>query len=83
MRRWTSAVRNYHVEDLAQQVRQFARQHPALLIGGAVLAGFALTRAVKISGNGGRFGQAHNRQPTYEQTQGQDALPAEEEVFQG
>lgn len=81
MRRWSTAVRNYQVEDLTQQVRQFARQHPALLIGGALLAGFALTRAIKISGNGGRHAEATPRPRSFEQTAGRDILPGEEEVF--
>ena len=54
MRRWSTAVRNYNVDDLTHQVRSFARQHPALVIGGAVIAGFALTRVIKVTGDGGR-----------------------------
>ncbi len=74
MRRWSAAVRNYRVEELTHQVQDFARHHPALLLGGALLAGFALTRAVKITGNGPRLAKR-------EQSYGQDILPAEEEVF--
>lgn len=81
MRRWSMSVRNYNVEDLTQQVRQFARQHPALLLGGALLAGFALTRAIKITGNGGKHTESYLRSPSFEQTSGRDILPGEEEVF--
>ena len=80
MRRWSAAFRDYSVDDLTHQVQLFARQHPALVIGGAVLAGFALTRAIKITGNT-KAEPGFGRQPSYEPTQGRDILPAEEEVF--
>lgn len=76
MERWTAAVRNYRVEDLTHQVQDFARHHPALVLGGALLAGFALTRAIKITGNGSRPAERGR-----EQYYSQDILPAEEEVF--
>jgi hypothetical protein len=78
MRRWSTAVRNYRVEDLTHQVQDFARHHPALLLGGALLAGFAVTRAIKITGNGSKLAESGR-----EQHYGQDILPAEEEVFRG
>ena len=81
MRRWSAAFRDYSVDDLTHQVQLFARQHPALVIGGAVLAGFALTRAIKITGNVTEAEPGFGRQPSYEPTQGRDILPAEEEVF--
>jgi hypothetical protein len=82
MQRWTSAFRNYSMDDLTQQVQAFARQHPALVIGGAVLAGFALTRALKITGNGWKTQRGSGRQPFYsEPLTGRDNLPGEEDVF--
>jgi len=80
MRRWTSAFRNYNVDDLTHQVQLFARQHPALVIGGALIAGFALTRVIKISGNSPKE-ESYGRQPSYEPTPNRDILPGEEEVF--
>ena len=81
MRRWTAAFRNYKMDDLTHQVQLFARQHPALVIGGAVLAGFALTRVIKITGNGSKAERGYGSQPSYEPSSGRDILPAEEEVF--
>lgn len=81
MRRWTAAFRNYKMDDFTHQVQLFARQHPALVIGGAVLAGFALTRVIKITGNGQKPERGYSREPAYEPTPGRDILPAEEEVF--
>jgi len=60
MRRWTAAFRNYKMDDLSHQVQLFARQHPALVIGGAVLAGFALTRVIK-PGNGQKTERGYGR----------------------
>lgn len=83
MRRWTAAFRNSRVNGLTQEVQLFARQHPALVIGGAVLAGFALTRVMKITGASTRTERGDDSQPAYEPTLGKDILPAEEEVFHG
>lgn len=83
MRRWTAAVRNYRVDDLTHEVQLFARQHPALVIGGAVLAGFALTRVIKTTSNSTRMERESGSQQPYEPTPGKDFLPAEEEVFHG
>lgn len=81
MRRWTAAFRNYSVDDLTHEVQLFARQHPALVIGGAVIAGFALTRVIKITGDSTRTERGYDSEPSYERTSGKDILPAEEEVF--
>lgn len=82
MRRFTSAFRSTGVDDLTRQVQNFARQHPALVIGGAVLAGFALTRALKITGNDWKTERSHGREPFYaERPTGRDNLPGEEDVF--
>lgn len=79
MRRWSAAVRNYRVNDLTHQVQDFARQHPALLLGGALIAGFALTRALKITGTAPKAEPRSSH--FYEPTPGRDMLPAEEDVF--
>jgi len=49
MRRWSASLREQGVEKLARQVQHFVGQHPGYFIGGAVVAGFTLTRAFKIS----------------------------------
>lgn len=83
MRRWSSAVRNYRVDDLTHQVQDFARQHPALLLGGALLAGFALTRALKVTGSAAKNTPSTSQHQYHERerAQGRDILPAEEDVF--
>jgi hypothetical protein len=39
------------VDDLIEEIGSFARSQPALFFGGAMLAGFALTRFLKSSGD--------------------------------
>jgi hypothetical protein len=48
----SSALRERSVEDLVGQFGEFARKQPALLFGGALLAGIALSRFLKSSDNG-------------------------------
>ncbi len=45
----SSSLREQSVEDLLESFGGFAREQPALLFGGAVLAGFALSRFLKAS----------------------------------
>jgi hypothetical protein len=45
----SAALRDGSVGDLTAQVGAFARQQPAAFFGGAVLAGFALSRFLKTS----------------------------------
>lgn len=45
----SSSLREQSVEDLIDNFGSFAREQPALLFGGAVLAGFALSRFLKAS----------------------------------
>lgn len=47
--RTADALRERQVEDLASTVVDFARRQPAAFIGGAVLAGFVLSRFLKSS----------------------------------
>lgn len=45
----SSALREGNLEDLTAQVGDFARARPAVFFGGAILAGFALSRFLKTS----------------------------------
>ena len=45
----SSSLREQSVEELMQNVGAIARERPALLFGGALLAGFALSRFLKAS----------------------------------
>jgi hypothetical protein len=42
-------LRQRNIDDLVAEVGRFARSQPALFVGGAMLAGFALTRFLKSS----------------------------------
>ena len=46
---FASDIRNDSVDDLLGKLAEFARNQPALLFGGALLTGFALSRFVKSS----------------------------------
>jgi hypothetical protein len=48
--RFSSTVRDRSLDELMGQVRDFARVQPVAFFGGAVVAGFALTRFLKSSG---------------------------------
>ena len=45
----SSALRERDLEDLTTQLGEFARSQPAVFFGGAILAGFALSRFLKTS----------------------------------
>lgn len=45
-------LRHQSVDDVIEGIGSFARAQPALFFGGALLAGFALTRFLKSSGHG-------------------------------
>ncbi|MFC5067240.1 hypothetical protein [Flaviflagellibacter deserti] len=47
--RFTSSVRQRNVDDLIHDARDFTRRNPALVFGGAVLAGVVLSRFLKSS----------------------------------
>ena len=51
---WAEQVKTKSVEDLVEDGREFARRSPAVAIGIAVAAGFAISRVLK-SGGGGRY----------------------------
>jgi hypothetical protein len=74
MQRWSSVLRDYEVDRLADQVQTFAGRHPALLLGGAAVAGFAFTRVFRtVEGS---------REPmTQEPASAPDTVPAEEAAF--
>jgi len=46
-------LRQRNVDDLVSEISRFARSQPALFVGGAMLAGFALTRFLKSSAPSG------------------------------
>jgi hypothetical protein len=46
-------LRQRNVDDLVGEISRFARAQPVLFFGGAMLAGFALTRFLKSSAPGG------------------------------
>jgi hypothetical protein len=48
----TEALRSQRIEDMARSVGEFARQRPVAFLGGAMLAGFALSRFLKSSADG-------------------------------
>jgi len=55
-------LRHRSVDDLIEEIGSFARTQPAIFFGGAMLAGFALTRFLKSSGHrAGREWQADAR----------------------
>ena len=47
LQRWSSSLRDYGVDSIARQVQTFAGQHPGMLLGGAAVAGFAVTRVFR------------------------------------
>ena len=47
LQRWSSSLRDYGVDSIARQVQTFAAQHPGVLLGGAAVAGFAVTRVFR------------------------------------
>lgn len=47
LKRWSSSLRDYGVDSLARQVQTFAGQHPGMVLGGAAVAGFAVTRVFR------------------------------------
>ena len=49
----SAALRNNRIEDLARSMGDFARQRPVAFLGGAFLAGFALSRFLKSSASDG------------------------------
>ena len=52
----SSSLRSRNVDEVVESVGQFAREQPAMFFGGAVLAGFALSRFLKSSGEHGVTG---------------------------
>jgi hypothetical protein len=51
-------LRTRNIDDLVDEVSRFARSQPVLLFGGAILAGFALTRFLKSTAPNGSSGPA-------------------------
>jgi len=45
----SAALRNQRIEDMARSIGDFARHRPVAFLGGAFLAGFALSRFLKSS----------------------------------
>ncbi len=47
LKRWSSSLRDYGIDSLAQQAQAFAGRHPGMVLGGAAVAGFAVTRVFR------------------------------------
>jgi hypothetical protein len=56
------ALRERSIDDLMQSFNRFARTQPLAFFGGAVLAGFAVSRFLKSSGQSSGGRHAHERQ---------------------
>jgi hypothetical protein len=59
----SAVLRNRRIEDLARSIEKFARERPAAFLGGAVLAGFALSRFLKSSASRDGLRSEHRPQP--------------------
>jgi hypothetical protein len=53
-----SDLKNRNLSEIADGVRRLARDQPLALFGGAVLAGFVLSRFLMIAGDGARHDRA-------------------------
>lgn len=51
LERASASLRERDVDDLVGSIAQFARSQPAALFGGAIVAGFAISRFLKSSGH--------------------------------
>lgn len=47
LQRWSSSLRDHGVDSLAREVQNFAGRHPGMLLSGAAVAGFAVTRVFR------------------------------------
>ena len=54
-----SGLRNRSLSDLMDDVRRLAQDRPLALLGGAVIAGFALSRFLKSAGGAARNPERH------------------------
>ena len=63
--RASSAIRERSIDDMLRMVSAFAREQPVAFFGGAVLAGFALSRFLKSSADSGHgsSGSSYERTP--------------------
>lgn len=75
MQRWSSSLRDYGVDMIAEQVQTYAGRHPGMVLGGAAVAGFAVTRVFR-SVERAREPEMSRYTPTSAGTG-----PVEEEVF--
>jgi hypothetical protein len=57
LERTSSDLRDCELDEVAQTVSDFAKRNPALVFGGALLAGLALTRFIKSSSHRSMQGQ--------------------------
>jgi ElaB/YqjD/DUF883 family membrane-anchored ribosome-binding protein len=53
---FTRNLRERDLDTLMEQTRDYSRQHPALFMGGAIAAGFMLSRVLRSSSQGGTQG---------------------------
>ena len=59
--RAASDLRTRNLNDIAESVRHLAQERPLALFGGAMLAGFVMTRFLKSGQDGGAHGSIRDR----------------------
>jgi len=59
-------LRNKNVDELIQSFDRYAREQPAVVFGGAVLAGILLSRFLKSSASPGSTASSQSYAPSYE-----------------
>ncbi|HBG17899.1 MAG TPA: hypothetical protein DDY32_01075 [Desulfobulbaceae bacterium] len=74
LQRWSSSLRDNAVDSIARQVQAFAGQHPGMVLGGAAVAGFAVTRIFRSA--------ERAREPVFKEDISGSAPIPEEEPFQ-
>lgn len=75
MQRWSSSLRDYGVDMIAEQVQSLAGRHPGMVLGGAAVAGFAVTRVFRS------VERAREPMTRYTATAPAGPGPVEEEVY--
>ena len=74
LQRWSSSLRDNEVDSIARQVQTFAGQHPGMVLGGAAVAGFAVTRIFRST--------ERAREPVFKEDISGSAPIPEEEPYQ-
>lgn len=74
LQRWSSSLRDSGVDSIARQVQAFAGQHPGMVLSGAAVAGFAVTRVFRST--------ERVREPGFKEDISGSAPIPEEEAYQ-